>query len=159
MGCIFKPEQLSWEDIDGGRGELIIEEIEAFVSDYCYQDEPADYGDDGELANELVFFSEAWEKLNGWDSYGKIADTFQTAAVLSLIDGAFHDSMAADRISEKLTKSATKPDLVKIITHVASLYCWYILVQRPPRPFLRRAELPQRVLRLRRRAPALQYEI
>ena len=70
MWCIFKPEQLSWEDIDGGRGELI--------------------------------------------------------AVLSLIDGAFHDSMAADRISEKLTKSATKPDLVKIITHVASLYCWYI---------------------------------
>lgn len=126
MGCIFKPEQLSREDIDGGRGELIVEEIEAFVSDYCYQDEPADYGDDGELANELVFFSEAWEKLNGWDSYGKIADTFQTAAVLSLIDGAFHDSMAADRISEKLTKSATKPDLVKIITHVASLYCWYI---------------------------------
>ena len=46
--------------------------------------------------------------------------------VLSLIDGAFHDSVAADRISEKLTKSATKPDLVKIITHVASLYCWYI---------------------------------
>ena len=43
-----------------------------------------------------------------------------------MIDGAFHDSMAADRISEKLTKSATKPDLVKIITHVASLYCWYI---------------------------------
>lgn len=105
---------------------MITEEIEAFISDYCYQDEPADYGDDGELANELVFFSEAWEKLSGWDSYGKIADTFQTAAVLSLIDGAFHDSVAADRISEKLTKSATKPDLVKIITHVASLYCWYI---------------------------------
>lgn len=63
MGCIFKPEPLSWEDIDGGRGELITEEIEAFISDYCYQDEPADYGDDGELANELVFFSEAWEKV------------------------------------------------------------------------------------------------
>ncbi|MFQ8807508.1 MAG: hypothetical protein ACLR8M_00825 [Oscillospiraceae bacterium] len=74
----------------------------------------------------MFSFSEAWEKLSGWDSYGKIADTFQTAAVLSLIDGAFHDSVAADRISEKLTKSATKPDLVKIITHVASLYCWYI---------------------------------
>ncbi len=79
---------------------VFVSHILYFISDYCYQDEPADYGDDGELANELVFFSEAWEKLSGWDSYGKIADTFQTAAVLSLIDGAFHDSMAADRISE-----------------------------------------------------------
>lgn len=36
------------------------------------------------------------------------------------------DSMAAGRIAEKLTKSATKPDLVRIITHVASAYCWYV---------------------------------
>lgn len=126
MGCIFKPERLTWEDIEGGRGELTLEAIEAFVNDYCYNRELADYSDDEELSNELIFFSEAWEKVNGWDSWGQIADTFQTTAVLSLIDGAFSDSMAADRIREKLVKSATKPDLVRIITHVASLYCWYI---------------------------------
>lgn len=124
MGCIFKPEPLSWEDIDGGRGELRQDEIREFISEYCYPDEPADYGDDEELVNELVFFAEAWERLDGY--YTSISDSYQTAAVLSLIDGAFHDSMAADRITEKLTKSATKPELVKIITHVASVYCWYV---------------------------------
>lgn len=105
---------------------MVQEEIRGFVYEYCYPDEPADYGDDEELANELVFFSEAWEKLEGYSSYNQISDSFQTAAVLSLIDGAFYDSMAADRIAEKLTKSATKPELVKIMTHVASVYCWYI---------------------------------
>lgn len=126
MGCIFKPEPLSWEDIDGGRGDLTVEAIREFIAEHCSPDEPVDYGDDGELANELVFFEEAWEKIDGWTAYGKIADTFQTTAVLSLIDGAFYDSMAAERIAGKLEKSATKPELVKIITHVASLYCWYI---------------------------------
>lgn len=125
MGCIFKPEPLTWEDIDGGRGEMRLEEIREFISEYCYAEEPANYDDDEELANELVYFSEAWEKLDGYSSWGQIADSFQTAAVLSLIDGAFSDSMAADRIKERLGKSATKPDLVKIITHVASAYCWY----------------------------------
>lgn len=126
MGCIFKPEPLSWEDIDGGRGELRQDEIRDFISEYCYANEPIDCDDDGELANELVFFAEAWEKVDGLSPYGEIADTFQTAAVLSLIDGAFYDSMTADRIKEKLSRSATKPDLVKIITHVASIYCWYV---------------------------------
>lgn len=124
MGCIFKPEPLTWEDIDGGRGELRQDEIREFISECCYPDEPADYGDDEELANELVFFAEAWERLDGY--YTSISDSYQTAAVLSLIDGAFSDSMAADRIAEKLTRSATKPDLVKIVTHVASVYCWYV---------------------------------
>lgn len=124
MGCIFRPEALSWEDIDGGRGEMTMEAIRNFISEYCYPDEYADYGDDEELPNELVFFAEMWERLDGY--YTPISDSFQTAAVLSLIDGAFFDSMAADRIAEKLTKSATKPDLVRIITHVASAYCWYV---------------------------------
>lgn len=110
MGCIFRPEALSWEDIDGGRGEMTMEAIRNFISEYCYPDEYADYGDDEELPNELVFFAEMWERLDGY--YTPISDSFQTAAVLSLIDGAFFDSMAADRIAEKLTKSATKPDLV-----------------------------------------------
>lgn len=124
MGCIFKPEALSWEDIDGGRGELTFEAIRNFISEYCYPDERTDFGDDEELPNELVFFAEMWEKLDGYCT--PISDSFQTAAVLSLIDGAFFDSMAADRIAERLTKSATKPDLVRIITHVASAYCWYV---------------------------------
>ena len=37
MGCIFRPEALSWEDIDGGRGELTLEAIRNFISEYCYQ--------------------------------------------------------------------------------------------------------------------------
>ena len=37
MGCIFKPEALSWEDIDGGRGELTLEAIRNFISEYCYR--------------------------------------------------------------------------------------------------------------------------
>ena len=101
---------------------MTMEAIRNFISEYCYPDEYADYGDDEELPNELVFFAEMWERLDGY--YTPISDSFQTAAVLSLIDGAFFDSMAADRIAEKLTKSATKPDLVRIITHVASAYCW-----------------------------------
>ena len=136
MGCIFRPEALSWEDIDGGRGELTLEAIRNFISEYCYPDERADFseycypderadfGDDEELPNELVFFAEMWEKLDGYCT--PISDSFQTAAVLSLFDGAFFDSMAADRIAERLTKSAPKPDLVRIITHVASAYCWYV---------------------------------
>ena len=63
MGCIFKPEALSWEDIDGGRGELTLEAIRNFISEYCYPDERTDFGDDEELPNELVFFAEMWEKL------------------------------------------------------------------------------------------------
>lgn len=36
MGCIFRPEALSWEDIDGGRGEMTMEAIRNFISEYCY---------------------------------------------------------------------------------------------------------------------------
>ena len=64
MGCIFRPEALSWEDIDGGRGEMTMEAIRNFISEYCYPDEYADYGDDEELPNELVFFAEMWERLD-----------------------------------------------------------------------------------------------
>ena len=38
MGCIFRPEALSWEDIDGGRGEMTMEAIRNFISEYCYRD-------------------------------------------------------------------------------------------------------------------------
>lgn len=40
MGCIFRPEALSWEDIDGGRGEMTMEAIRNFISEYCYVGTP-----------------------------------------------------------------------------------------------------------------------
>lgn len=98
MGCIFRPEALSWEDIDGGRGEMTMEAIRNFISEYCYPDEYADYGDDEELPNELVFFAEMWERLDGY--YTPISDSFQTAAVLSLIDGG-QNCRKADKIGNK----------------------------------------------------------
>lgn len=129
MGAIFKPEPLSWEDIDGGHGELVLEEVRAFVENVCYPDEPVNYPDDEELPNDLVFFAEEWERLDGWPSYGKKSDAFKTAAVLSLIDGAFYHSMARERIAEKLARAATKPDLVEIMTRVSSAYCLYIALK------------------------------
>ena len=129
MGAIFKPEPLSWEDINGGCGEALLETIRAFIEEFCYIDEPVNFPYDEQLTNDLIFFAEEWERLDGWESYGKKSDAFKTAAVLSLIDGAFFDSMARDRIAEKLAKAATKPDLVEIMTRVASAYCLYIALK------------------------------
>ena len=105
MGCILGRKRLSWEDIDGGRGEMTMEAIRNFISEYCYPDERGDFGDDEELPNELVFFAEMWERLDGY--YTPISDSFQTAAVLSLIDGAFRqhgggqNCRKADKIGNK----------------------------------------------------------
>ncbi len=129
MGTIFKPEPLSWEDIDGGRGEIRLEQMREFAGNVCYPDEPVDYPDDEELPMELVYFAEELERLDGWPSYGKKSDAFKMSAVLSLIDGIYCDSMARDRIAEKLAKSAKKPDLVEVMARVASLYCWYIALK------------------------------
>ena len=129
MGAIFKPEPLSYEDIDGGRGEMRLEEMRWFSENICYHDEPVDYPDDEELPNELVYFAEELSRLDGWPSYNKKSDAFKMSAVISLIDGIYCDSMARDRIAEKLAKSATKPDLVEIMARVASLYCWYIALK------------------------------
>ena len=128
MGVIFQPEPLSWEDIDGGQGERLLEEIRGFISDSCYPEEPARYYDE-DLLNELVFFAEKWERLDGYPAYRKKADAFKTSAVLSLINGAFYDNMARDRIAKKLSRSTTKPDLVEIMTQVTSAYCWYIALK------------------------------
>lgn len=127
MSAIFKPTPLSWEDVEGGLGEATLETIREFIGKYAYGDENVQKSDsDEELANDLAFFSEKWERIDGYSWNTKVSDTFQTAAVLSLVDGAFYDSGARDRIAEKLEKSATKPELVKIISHVASAYCEYI---------------------------------
>ena len=129
MSAIFKPEPLTWEDVDGGLGEVELEAIRAFVNDFCYPDETANYPDDEQLPNDLVFFAEKWELLDCWPSYGRKSDAFKTTAVLSLIGGTFYDSMVRDRIVGKLTRAATKPDLVEIMTHVASAYCLYIALK------------------------------
>lgn len=129
MSAIFKPEPLTWEDIDGGLGEAELETIRTFINDFCYPDETVNYPDDEQSPNDLVFFAEKWGLLDCWESYGKKSDAFKTAAVLSLIDEAFYDSMVRDRIVGKLTRAATKPDLVEIMTHVASAYCLYIALK------------------------------
>ncbi len=124
MNPIFKPTPLSWEDIEGGVGEDLREEISKFVWENCYPDEPKRWDDDEELQTDLVFFAETWEKVDG--SRDEIATPEQTAAILSLIAGAFHGSWVRDKIVEALTKSATKPQLIEIVAHVASAYCQYV---------------------------------
>ncbi len=132
MSPIFKPTPLSWEDIEGGLGEDIEAEIANFMYEYCYnasddEGNPRHWDSDEELQTDLVFFEEAWNKIDG--NRDEIADPVQTAAVLSLIGGAFFDGMARDKIIEALVKSATKPRLVEIVTHVASAYCQYIALK------------------------------
>lgn len=130
MSPIFKPTPISWGDIEGGLGETTEERICDFVWEYCYPDEegnPRRWNSDEELPVDLAFFEEAWDKIAG--NRDEIATPEQTAAVLSLIDGAFFDSMAREKIAEALIKSATKQQLVKIMTHVASAYCQYVALK------------------------------
>lgn len=126
MGAIFKPTPLVWEDLAGGMGAKIIEEIDDFICEYCYSDEPVQWANDEDLATALTFFAEAWERVNGQGWSNEVSDPRQTAAVLSIINGAFYTSMAGDEIKEKLTKSATKPQLADIFAHVSSAYCQYV---------------------------------
>jgi len=100
--------------------------------EYCYnasddEGNPRHWDSDEDLPTDLVFFEEAWNKIDG--NRDEIADPVQTAAILSLIGGAFFDGMARDKITEALVKSATKPRLVEIVTHVASAYCQYIALK------------------------------
>lgn len=130
MNPIFKPTHLSWEDIEGGLGEVIEEKIGNFMWEYCYPDDegnPRHWDSDEDLPIDLAFFAEAWQKIDG--NRDEIADPIQTAAVLSLINGAFYGSWVRDKIVESLVKSATKPRLVEIVTHVASAYCQYVALK------------------------------
>lgn len=124
MSAIFKPEPIKWEDIEGGLGADEIEKISNFVWEYCYSDEPKTYDADEELGTDMIFFAEAWEKIDG--SFDTVATVEQTTAVLSLIVGSFFSSWAREKIVEALVKSATKPQLVEILTNVTSAYCQYI---------------------------------
>ncbi len=56
MSAIFKPEPLTWEDIDGGLGEAELEMNRTFINDFCYPDEPVNYPDDEQLPNDLCIF-------------------------------------------------------------------------------------------------------
>lgn len=130
MNQIFKPTAISWEDIEGGLGEVVEEQICNFMWEYCYPDDegcPRSWDSDEELPTDLAFFAEAWQKIDG--NRDEIATPVQTAAVLSLINGAFCGSWAQDKIVEALVKSATKPRLVEIVTHVASAYCQYVALK------------------------------
>lgn len=127
MGTFFKPTPLTWEDVEGGLGEATQEGINDFVWEYCQNEEFIKWANDEELGNDLTFFTEAWERVagNGWGSR-EIATPQQTVAVLSLICGAFYTSFSREEITSALVKSATKAELVEILTHVASAYCQYI---------------------------------
>lgn len=127
MSPIFKPTPISWEDIAGGFGEDLVKEIENFTWENCYPDEPIQWDSDEELSADLAFFAETWNKLGG--NQNEKAETTQTAAVLALIEGAFFDSMAYEKIINVLVRSATKHRLVEIVTHVASAYCQYIALK------------------------------
>lgn len=130
MSAFFKPTPLTWEDVEGGLGEVIQEAINDFIWEYCQPEEPIKWTDNDELANDLVFFAEAWEQIdgNGWSSR-EVSDPRQTAAALSLICGAFYVSHSRDKIVSALVKSATKAELVEILTHVSSAYCQYVALK------------------------------
>lgn len=130
MNPIFKPTALTWEDIEGGLGEAVEEEICNFVYEYCHTDDEGNlrnWDGDEELQTDLAFFAEEWQKIDG--NRDEIATPVQTAAVLSLINGAFFGSWVRDKIVEALIKSATKPRLMEIVTHVASAYCQYVALK------------------------------
>jgi hypothetical protein len=119
---IFRPQKLDWDDVEGGLGESAAEAIDNFIGEHCY--EPKQYDSDEDLPNDLAAFAERWERV--YTNRDTMSDKKQTVAVLSLINGAFYNSWAADRIRESLLKSATKPQLLEIITHVACAYCEYV---------------------------------
>ena len=127
MNPIFKPVPLTWGDIEGGLGEALGEEIVNLMYEHCYPDEPRTWDTDEELPNDLAYFAEVWDRIDG--SRDEISTPEQTAAVLSLICGSFYNSMARDEIVAALIKSATKPRLAEILPHVSCAYCQYITLK------------------------------
>lgn len=119
MMAFFKPQRLEWEDIDGGLGEQLIDEIWNFANDYGYGEHSFD--SDDSLNNDLADFSEAWSVLMNYTT-----DEKQVMAALSLICGAFYTSISRDTILDALLKSDTKKNLVDVAFKVAAIYCRYI---------------------------------
>lgn len=123
--AVFKPTPLSWEDVEGGEGQDVLYEIDQFVGEYCFPETPLQFRDE-ELVNDLAFFGEAWQGLRFDTGRSAVADQKQMVALLALIHGAFYSSYAADELKGKLANSATKMQLVEMLTHVSSLFCQYI---------------------------------
>lgn len=68
MNPIFKPTALSWEDIEGGLGEAIEEEIGNFMWEYCYSDDegnPRSWDSDEELQTDLAFLRRRGRRSTG----------------------------------------------------------------------------------------------
>lgn len=119
--AIFKPQKLSWEDVDGGFGEQIMEQIEEFIISHCY--EPEEYEDDENLINELVFFAENWDNLiKKWEhDDGRI----KICIVISIIYGLFDSSWVRDKLMENLEKSMTKRQIIELYSSVSGLMFQY----------------------------------
>ena len=116
MSCIFQPQELTWEDIDGGLGEDIAMSIDDFTAEEPTFDDPERYHE------SYYDFVEEWEEFTGrYDSreYKKLY------AALSLINGKYAISTAHDKLMNALMKSMTKKEMLEYITRVAGLYAWY----------------------------------
>lgn len=115
-GCIFQPQELTWEDIDGGQGEDIAMNIDDFTAN-----EPT--FDDRERYNEgYLDFVEAWEDFTRRfddNDYKKLY------AALSLLKGEYAVSIVYDKLMDSLLKSMTKAELLRFIVRVSTLYAWY----------------------------------
>lgn len=117
--AFFKPQRLEWEDIEGGVGERLYDEIYAFASEYGYDEHSFDSDED--LSGDLAVFADDLCRL-----LNNMYDATQVTAALSLIQGAFYNSCARDKILDALLKSGTKKDIVNVAFDVAALYCKYI---------------------------------
>lgn len=117
--AFFKPQRLEWEDIEGGVGEQLFDEIYEFANEYGYSEHSFDKDED--LNNDLTYFVEDWSRL-----LNNMYDAKQVMAALSLIRGAFYNSCARDKILDALLKSGTKRDVVVAAFDVSAMYCRYI---------------------------------
>ena len=112
-GCIFQPQELTWEDVDGGLGETIVEQIDEFVVDDQKFDDPERYYE------SYCDFVEEW---NGFTTY---CDYKKLYVVMSLIRCEYETSWTADKLKNSLLKSMTKAELLSFMCRVACFYAWY----------------------------------
>ena len=115
-GCIFQPQRLTWEDIDGGQGEDIAMNIDDFTANEPTFDDPERYYEG------YLDFVEAWEDFTRRfddNDYKKLY------AVLSLLKGEYAVSIVYDKLMDSLLKSMTKAELLRFIVRVSTLYAWY----------------------------------
>lgn len=112
-GCIFQPQELTWEDVDGGLGETIVEQIDEFVADDQKFDDPERYYE------SYCDFVEEW---NGFTTY---CDYKKLYVAMSLIRCEYETSWTADKLKNSLLKSMTKAELLSFMCRAACFYAWY----------------------------------